>query len=696
MRNRPLMTACALRPSVRLTLGFLVLALCSLSALTGQDTLGKLGEKQSYRSKRISSYDRTGGNRDSISIEPGKTAVLAEIKGPAAIHHIWVTIAAEAFYGRKIVLRVYWDGEDVPSVEAPIGDFFGVGHGLNRNFSSLPIACSSEGRARNCYWYMPFRWSCRVTATNEGTKPVDAFYYYIDYRELDGLRPDAPYFHAQYRQDFPCAGDKNYVILDAAGAGHFVGSNLSVLQKTMGWWGEGDDMIYVDGEYAPSLHGTGSEDYFSDAWGMRQGQNLFYGCPIQEEDFQPGSKATVYRFHIPDPIPFKKSIRVTIEHGHANDRSDYDSSVAYWYQTEPHLPFPALPGPEKRLPYALESPENFVFPNWEEVKSEGQAVFEDREARLRLSAPRLASSLTSYYDASGARYPLLRTDGAVEGTKAELQFSAEIRDLYSVNLYFLKAPGSGNFHILKKRLTPENPEGTFEALGTFEGYSREGQLTALSLKDILLEAGPNSLFFEAAGKDEKAAGMEIAFVGLSLNPSSRRFITEWNLIGPFPAADMNDLQTVYPPEREADLTKKYKGKNDAEVGWRIVQAGSTGYVRLDELVQPNEQVLAYGLAYVLSPDDRQASVLLGSDDGVRVWLNDELVHTNPAYRAAVLDQDRFSTNLKKGWNKVLIKVLQGAGGWGYYFRFSDPKGELRWGLKPEDQKKPGEAPAVLF
>jgi hypothetical protein len=696
MRNRLFLIDSPLRPSVRLTFGLLVLALCSLSALAGQDMLGKLGEKETYRSKRISSYDRTGGNRDSISIEPGKTVVLAELKGPAAIHHIWVTIAGEAFYGRKIVLRVYWDGEDVPSVEAPIGDFFGVGHGLNRNLSSLPIACSSEGRARNCYWYMPFRWSCRVTVTNEGTKSVDAFYYYIDYRELDGLRPDAPYFHAQYRQDFPCTGDKNYVILDAAGAGHYVGCNLSVLQRTMGWWGEGDDMIYVDGESAPSLHGTGSEDYFSDAWGMRQGQNLFYGCPIQEEDFQPGSKATVYRFHIPDPIPFKKSIRVTIEHGHANDRSDYDSSVAYWYQTEPHVPFPALPEPEKRLPYALESPENFVCPKWEEVKSEGQAVFEDREARLRLSAPRLTSSLTSYYDASGTRYPLLRTDGAVEGTKAELRFSAEVRDLYSANLYFLKAPGSGNFHILKKRVTPENLEGTFEVLATFEGYSREGQLTALTLKDILLEAGPNSLLFEAAGKDEKAAGMEIAFVGLSLNPSARRFLMEWNLVGPFPAADMNDLQTVYPPEKEADLTKKYKGKNDAEVGWRTVQAGPTGYVRLDELVRPNEQVLAYGLAYVFSPDNRQASVLLGSDDGVRVWVNDELVHTNPAYRPAVPDQDRFPVNLKKGWNKVLIKVLQGAGGWGYYFRFSDPRGELRWGLRPEDQKKPGEIPAALF
>lgn len=682
----------AFRPALAL----IIFVCCCWPHLAGQDMLGKLGEKQNYRSKRISSYDRTGGNRDSISIEPGKTAVLAEIKGPAAIHHIWVTIAAEAFYGRKIVLRIYWDGEDAPSVESPIGDFFGVGHGLNRNFTSLPIACSSEGRARNCYWYMPFRWSCRVTATNEGAKPVDAFYYYIDYRELDALRPDAPYFHAQYRQDFPCVGDKNYVILDAAGAGHYVGCNLSILQRTLGWWGEGDDMIYVDGEPSPSLHGTGSEDYFSDGWGMRRDQHPFYGCPLQEEDFEPGSKATVYRFHIPDPVPFKKSIRVTIEHGHGNDRSDYDSSVAYWYQTEPHVPFPALPASEKRLPYALESPENFIFPKWEAVKSDGPAVFEDQGAGLRLTAPRLTSSRTSYYDPAGLRYPLLRTDGAATGTQAELRFPVDTTDLYAINLYFLKAPASGNFHILKKRVTPENPEGAFEALGTFEGYSREGQLTAMTLKDVLLEAGPNSLFFEAAGKDDKAAGMEIAFVGLSLNPSARRFVMEWNLIGSFPAADMNDLPTLYPPEKEADLAKKYKGKNDVEVGWRTITADTAGYIRLETAIQPNEQAVAYGLVYVLSPDDRAATVLLGSDDGVRVWVNDALVHSNPAYRAAVADQDRFTVNLKKGWNKVLIKVLQGGGGWGYYFRFSDPKGELRWGLKPEEAKKPGDIAAALF
>jgi hypothetical protein len=329
-----------------------VLAVLSIAAkpLVPQDLLENLGRPQEYRSLRVSSYDRTGGNRDALPIEPGTTAVLADIQGPGAIHHIWVTIAAEPFYGRKLILRMYWDGEKNPSVEAPIGDFFGVGHGLNRSFSSLPINCSSEGRARNCYWFMPFQRSARVTVTNEGTEPVGAFYYYIDYRALKELPPDTPSFHAQYRQEMPCRPGQNYLLLEAEGRGHYVGCNLSILQRSMGWWGEGDDMIYVDGESSPSLHGTGSEDYFSDAWGMREDENPFYGCPLQEEDFQAGSKATVYRFHIPDPIPFQKSIRVTIEHGHANDRSDFYSSVSYWYQAEPHKPFPPLPFVSERLP----------------------------------------------------------------------------------------------------------------------------------------------------------------------------------------------------------------------------------------------------------------------------------------------------------------------------------------------------------
>ena len=662
--------------------GSIVLGLSLTLSLSGQTVLERLGERLPFQSKRVSSFDRTGGNSDAIPIEPGKTAELAAIRGPAAIHHIWVTISAEAFYGRKIVLRIYWDGEEVPSVEAPVGDFFAVGHGLNRNLSSLPIANSSDGRARNCYWYMPFRWSCRITATNEGTQPVAAFYYYIDYRELEDIKPDAPYFHAQYRQEFPCEPGRNYLILDAVGAGHYVGCALSVLQRSMGWWGEGDDMITVDGEASPSLHGTGSEDYFSDAWGMREDENLYYGCPLQEEDFQAGSKATVYRFHIADPIPFKKTIRVTIEHGHANDRADHDSSVAYWYQTEPHMPFPPLPPAEKRLPFALPAPEGFVFPNWEEVKDAGGPAFEDKAAGRRFTAPALNSSLTSYYNPRGTRYPVLTTERAVEGTKAEFTFPVEVPDLYTLNLHLLKGPALGTFHILRPRRGPEGAEAGYEALGTFEGYAPEKQIVVLSLKDVLLEAGANTVVLEVAGRDVRAAGLDIALVGLSLEPAGRRFNTRWNIIGPFDAADMSSLATASPPEGETDLARKYPGKADVEVGWKVAQTEPSGYMPLAELVQPNEQAIVYALAYVLSPDERRTYALVGSDDGVRLWLNDELIHTNPAYRPASPDQDRVPVTLKKGWNKVLLKILQGAGGWGFYFRFADPKGELRWDVKP--------------
>jgi hypothetical protein len=660
----------------------LILATLVLAAATlaGQDLLKELGQKQDYRSRRVSSYDRSGGNRDSIVIEAGKTAVLAEIKGPGAIHHIWTTIAAEPFYGRKIVLRIYWDGETSPSVEAPVGDFFGVGHGLNRNFASLPITCSSEGRARNCYWYMPFRRSCRITAENQGTRPVDAFYYYVDYRELPDLPADAAYFHAQYRQEFPPGGKRDYLLLAAEGAGHYVGCNMSVLQRAMGWWGEGDDRIKVDGESKPSLHGTGSEDYFSDAWGMRQGQSLFYGCPLQEEDFLAGAKATVYRFHIPDPVPFQRSIEVTIEHGHANDRADFLSSVAFWYQAEPHKAFPRLAAAAERLPYAFEPPENFILPDWKPDKPDAADVFVDRAAGLRLSAARLAAMPSSYYGASGARYPVLRTDGAAAGARAEFRFPVEVRDLYAVELHFLKSPAAGNIRIFGHR----GKAGTaLETLGRFEGYAPEASIGSVALENLILETGRNDLVFEVEGKDPRSAGADLLFVGFGLKPAARRFIRDWNLVGPFEAADMDDLPTVYPPETETAPAKSYKGKSGASVSWRTFKADDTGYVRLDNLIKPNEQAIVYGLAYVWSPDDRDASLLLGSDDGVRVWINGEIVHTNPAYRAAEPDLDRVPVRLKKGWNKVLIKVLQGAGGWGFYLRIADPEGALRYALKPE-------------
>jgi hypothetical protein len=644
-----------------------------------QDLLRGLALPQDFTSARVSSYDRSGGNKDSLTIPAGGTAVLADLKGPGAIHHIWVTIAAEAFYGRKLVLRMYWDGEAAPSVEAPIGDFFGVGHGLNRNVASLPITNTSEGRARNCYWYMPYIKSARITVTNEGRSEVPAFYYYVDYRTLPSLPAGTPAFHAQYRQEFPPQPGRNFLILEAEGRGHYVGCNLSVLQRGMGWWGEGDDMIYVDGEAFPSLHGTGSEDYFSDAWGMRESQGLFYGCPLQEEDFQAGSKATVYRFHIPDPVAFKKSIRVTIEHGHANDRADFDSSTAYWYQAEPHKAFPALPAAAARLPFALEPPDNFVLPAWRKAAGTESDVYEDADGTVKLKSAKLLSTLTTYYGPTGDRYPVLATDGAGPGTQVELVFGVEIAEAYDLDLYLLKGPAMGEFEVTG---CVSGAVRLKTAPAVFKGYAAEREFAILPLKGLRLEPGQTSLILQVTGRDPAAVGSEIGLIGYRLAPAERKFLTEWNLSGPFDAPDMDSLTSVFPPENGIDLTAAYPGKGGKPAGWKKIKSAASGYIDLNRLVQPNEQVVVYAVGWVRAPEGMAAYLLLGSDDGVRVWINDELRHTNPAYRAVTTDQDRVAVRLKKGWNKVLLKILQGAGGFGFQARFADPDGKLVWSAEP--------------
>jgi len=671
-----------LRHGIAATL-FLVLT----AGLPGaQDILRDLGRQQDFRSERVSSFDRSGGNNDRLSIAPGETALLAEIEGPAAIHHIWVTIAAEAFYGRKVILRMYWDGEERPSVETPIGDFFGVGHGLNRNLSSLAIACSSEGRARNCYWYMPFRRSARITATNEGGAPVGAFYTYIDYRVLKGLDPETPYFHAQYRQEMPCTPGKNYEMLEAKGRGHYVGCSLSILQRAMGWWGEGDDMIYVDGEEFPSLYGTGSEDYFSDAWGMREDENLFYGCPLQEPDFKTGSKATVYRHHIPDPIPFRESLRVTIEHGHANDRSDYFSSVAYWYQTEPHALFPELPPVEERLPFALESP-GLDLPVWDEIRGGETTGFSDRRTGMTVRARRMVHALSSFYAPGGDRYPVLSTDGAQPGDRIDITLDAAAGEHYDLELYFLQGPTMGTV-----RASRVQQDGWEQALDSapIQGYAANPRITRATLHDVRLRQGTNRLTLTAAGRDPEAAAGEFGFVGLRKTPSRPHFVRDWNLIGPFDAPDMSFLQAIYPPEEGIDLSGSYRGKDGRTVAWTRMTAPESGWVRLEDLILPREQAVAYGYTHVFAPEERDTQLLIGSDDGVRIWLNEELVHTNPAYRGAYPDQDRISVHLKQGWNTLLIKVLQGAGGWGFYVRFVDPEHTLVYST---ERKPPSSSPA---
>jgi hypothetical protein len=329
--------------------------------------------QQTYTLHRASSADPTGANADSRKVEPGVALTVLDADGPGLISHLWFTIASsEVYHLKKIVLRIYWDGEETPSVEAPIGDFFGLGLGYYNSWESEMLSVGSV-KDLNCFFPMPFQRHARITVTNEGKKLIKALYYNVDYRtDTAPLAPGTLYFHAQYRQAQPnrgwtnrwtlnrdplvnkksnLTGQDNYVWFEAKGSGQYAGVTMSILQNQDGWWGEGDDMFFVDGAKRPSIAGTGSEDYFLGAWGFRGKPFSYqlYGAPVVGKEVA-GGRSSVYRFHLDSPIVFKTSFKATIEHGNANHRSDNYYSVAYWYQTEPHAPFPPLPPVEQRLP----------------------------------------------------------------------------------------------------------------------------------------------------------------------------------------------------------------------------------------------------------------------------------------------------------------------------------------------------------
>ena len=325
---------------------------------------------QDYRSLKQSSYDRTGGNDDRWPIAPGETKEVFNANGPGVISHIWFTIAApSAYHLKEIVVRMYWDGNSKPSVEVPVGDFFGLNLGIYNVYQSAFLNCSSV-KALNSYFAMPFRRSARITATNEGSSKVNAFYSNIDYQLVPALSDRALYFHAQYRQMTPniavkypqpdkeinLNGKQNYVFMETRGSGHLMGVTLGVLQNAERWMGEGDEMVFVDDDSNPLINGTGTEDYFCGAWdfGGRDGAvpfaHLYNGAHYIASAERVGGRYCLYRWHADNPITFRRTLKHTIEHGHANDRADCFYSTAYWYQSEPFTDFPALPVVADRVP----------------------------------------------------------------------------------------------------------------------------------------------------------------------------------------------------------------------------------------------------------------------------------------------------------------------------------------------------------
>ncbi|MCC6416292.1 MAG: DUF2961 domain-containing protein [Opitutaceae bacterium] len=299
-----------------------------------------------------------------LPLKSGQTLTLMDHDGPGVIRHMWITF--DQRLRRQVILRIYWDEQEHPSVECPIGDFFCQSWNRDQNINSLAINVNPKG-GMNAFFPMPFRKHARVTVHNDSPADIAHFFYTINYT-LEPVPDDCLYFHAQFRRTNPVPYKDVFTILDGVkGHGHYVGTFMSWQQNCAGWWGEGEIKMYLDGDREwPTICGTGTEDYFGGAWCYDESSfsGPYFGFQqVSGKSFAPGARMTLYRFHLQDPVFFKQDLRVTMQalgwrhhdwkelglpHPRYHALQDDLASVAYWYQTLPGAPFPPLPDRDYR------------------------------------------------------------------------------------------------------------------------------------------------------------------------------------------------------------------------------------------------------------------------------------------------------------------------------------------------------------
>jgi len=479
------------------------------AAAMAQTPLADLPRLKTFTAQRASSQNPAiGSNDDSKRILPGETLVMADLTGPGIVNHIWLTVADNEYaWPRLVRLRIYYDGRKTPSVDVPLGDFFAVGHGYERQVDSLPIRDSSFGRARNSYWPMPFRKACRITATDEGNRPVTMFYYHVDWQRHVSLPADVAYFHGYYRQERPAISGRNYEFLSVHGRGHYVGTVLSVIQAGVGWFGEGDDLFYVDGAKHPQIGGTGTEDYFNDAWDLRVASGPWTGTPIAEGE-RVGARLGAYRWHVPDPIPFTKSLWAGIEHAGwtynadgslrsgFEERPDFFSSAAFWYQVGVNEDLPEPPFGEERLP----------------LGNAQQIAVEDSLAEV--VATKGKTSVQREVD-WGRDLLFFEAEGV--GSRIDIPLDVTQRGRYEILARIAQAPDYGDYYALLdgKATNLDNREASASEIPSagaevFHDYLPEIYVAVdRPLGWLHLSQGRHTLSFVCAGRDGRSAGYNL-------------------------------------------------------------------------------------------------------------------------------------------------------------------------------------------
>lgn len=525
---------------------FVALSLAAVLAST-QGSLADLAKPLQGRSMRETSTFRKGSddrydpradplgnleersNYDNFRVAPGATHVLMDRQGPGVITHLWFTFLGPEKQGwakdgsathQDMLLRIYWDGSDRPGVEAPVGDFFANSFGKRSEVVSAPVVVE-DADSYNCFWHMPFRKSARIEIVNQGDKAINLLYYNIDWVKLDALPTDTPYFYAQYRQEYPVKHGQDYVVLETQGKGHYVGTVLAVRTRSPSWFGEGDEKIFIDSESKPSIWGTGTEDYFLSAWGLKRTSTPYFGVPYFDQWGIVGGHTSAYRWHVQDPLVFQKGIKVTFEHFgwispdenpdqksmSWNEREDDFASVAFWYQTGlPTFEARAPSGAERRLP-SLERTTVFAR---DHPTSHGEGPAQPQQLAL-YDGPQVL------YQAPG------------EGAWYEIPFTVAEKEPLRLVLAVTKSYDFGKWSafLTKVGAAGSYPEAPVRVpLGAFDLYSSQVEATEVHLLDFWPDPGSYVLRLECTGKATASGGHYLGIESVRLRERRPR-VKQW-------------------------------------------------------------------------------------------------------------------------------------------------------------------------
>ncbi len=565
---------------------------------------------------RVSSHGTSGRNNDEISIPASKVITIFQVAGPAVITHITFKIqSTDPYFLRRILIKMYWDNEENPSVEVPFGDFFGSGFAYS-HFVTPWLEMSSGGYS--CSFPMPFEEQARIIIVNETNEEIQGFSYQIDYKKIEKhASSNTGYFHAYWHRDVKTDYDSNYTILSTRGLGYIVGVNFSIQSYD-------SSFNFLKEESASPSHGTVLKDDSS-------------------------GRLSVYQFYTKNPIQFNKTIDFTIEHGLNNlDIADFSSTV-YWYQAEPHVKFLPMLKPGLRIPLRIIPP---------------PPIIEAEQQKFNLG--KIASKvmdMTDYGTEWGDSKQLLIESGLKD------EFSLFLANLdetgYDIRVYYTKGPDYGNIDVYI---------GT-EKVGQIDGYASFIQPGGyISIPDFRNLYNGLPLKFIVTGKDSHSGGYFVGLDGIKLEPK-RTFIPEWNVIGPFedkfnPMSSLSGIDSVYPPEIAFDRNQGFKGLNGMYIRWQIIKTREDGFLSLEDLNQSGVPAVYYALTNIQSAQPGPANLLIGSENAIKIIYNYK-GYKHLVKKTLNPDQDRYSIRIHRGWNTLLLKIEYKEGRAGFYARIPD-------------------------